>query len=136
MCNKRNPKEDLRLCNEASPGEWGWFYLDEEGGGGLEPIQVAMYARPGRRIWLANNNGGTNFFMQISNNGIPSAADLKFIAESKPALLYWINRALELEKENARSTQQLLCIERISKLHEKYSHNNKHTTKNGRDLVG
>jgi hypothetical protein len=82
----RNAKEDLRICNAATPGPWmvKKYYHEEPG---FEQY-IKSVAVVNKDYTITRNNWSN-----------PSRADLDFIAMAREALPYWIKRAQELEKK-------------------------------------
>ena len=71
----RNAQNDLELCYKATPGPWMTDPDDENG------------------VVFTNNKMllGANNYQNYEN-------DMKFIAESREALPYWIKRVVEAEE--------------------------------------
>ena len=84
----RNAKDDLALCDKATPGPWTEEPSGEKVGG--FSCDVAIAATQGRQKIYARPRGGTFPYN-----------DKRFIAMAREALPYWIERAAKLEQENA-----------------------------------
>lgn len=81
----RNAKDDLALCDKATPGPWTEEPSGEKVGG--FSCDVAIAATQGRQKIYARPRGGTFPYN-----------DKRFIAMAREALPYWINRAEKMEK--------------------------------------
>ena len=79
----RNAKDDLALCDKATPGPWTEEPSGEKVGG--FSCDVAIAATQGRQKIYARPRGGTFPYN-----------DKRFIAMAREALPYWIKRAERL----------------------------------------
>jgi len=85
---KRDAQKDLELCQKATPGPWEFKQEDDWG------VDVGHIENEKKVIC---DFGDATQFYPVSGEA-PEEADLKFILESREALPYWINRAIEAEK--------------------------------------
>jgi len=90
---KRDPQEDMELCSKATSGPWDVRTI---------AIKDVIKAYSGDNIFCIGSIAGdavvalTDDLDLDVKSEIPN--DTKFIAESREALPYWINRAVKAEK--------------------------------------
>lgn len=109
----RDPKADLEVCRNATPGMW------EAVTGGVEAVLGHVAVGTKETV-----TGAMQAYTEIcfSPENCNSDNDMKFIALAREALPYWINRAQELEEREKlgiahSETYKMLC-ERTRELDE------------------
>ena len=96
----RDPQQDIAICEAATPPPWEW--LEDTWRGGYKG--------------LVGKRGADVLFPQHCNDGDDGAAwfeelreeDREFIAMSREALPYWINRTQEAESRVRELEQRVI----------------------------
>lgn len=81
----RDPKKDLEFCQKVTPGPWYWDGKVLRGQDNF-PVMSAVSI-------FDKEKGDFTAVLDILEE------DMRFIAEARTALPYWINKAIELEKQ-------------------------------------
>jgi hypothetical protein len=96
MENKRDGKQDLELCQKATPGPWQYEPESFTPGEYGEPPS----GEPPAVIYPIRVGGVDGFNVSNGDNA-------EFIAESREALPHWIIRALVAERANVYLNEKL-----------------------------
>lgn len=107
---ERDWSQDWETCEWATPGPWEWDLHRSR------LVQKVENKNP-LRDYYGDYDIIDVFRAPPASLNIRSKNDAKFIAESREALPYWLQRVRELEEERNRYKKALRLIEQHSNAH-------------------